>query len=368
MTGVQTCALPICFYVWDQQADKLVRKRIGIRGNSIEEREKTAKEIVEELNRRLKIGLVTNPIIEEETGISKKSSLKRALEFFLEIKSATLSGRSSETYTSCANTFLEFCNLNGVTDKHVGKFADELAHQYTDWIILQKKLSNKSHNKLKGFVSSFFNNMVKRKIVDNNPFAFIPSLPETTGMHRVFDASQIAQFKQLCLENEDLGTLFFASFIYYTFMRPHQEIRLMQVGDIRQTTVVVRETNAKTNRIRHVLIPPGLEILLQQHEVRRYPPHFYVFSYNGVPGIKAVSENYWWQRHVKYMKIMELFGNDYDLYGWKHTGVTALYRATKDLKLVQEQCGHTDIKQTVEYLRDLGVFYYEGQIQKMPTI
>lgn len=62
---------------------------------------------------------------------------------------------------------------------------------------------------------------------------------------------------------------------------------------------------------------------------------------------------------------MGLYGFDFNLYGWKHTGATALFKATKDLILVQGQCGHSDIKQTIEYLR---VLYYESQIEKFPTI
>jgi integrase len=81
-----------------------------------------------------------------------------------------------------------------------------------------------------------------------------------------------------------------------------------------------------------------------------------------------VYEKYWYNKHVPYIKAMSLYGKGYDLYGWKHTGAVALYKVTKDLKLVQEQCGHTDPKQTAQYLRDLGAFYYEGQIQAFPTI
>jgi hypothetical protein len=49
-------------------------------------------------------------------------------------------------------------------------------------------------------------------------------------------------------------------------------------------------------------------------------------------------------------------------------GVIALYKATKDLMLVKEQCGHSDISQTVQYLRDLGVFHYSNEINRFPEI
>lgn len=356
------------FKIWSEKREKLILKRLRAKGNTVESRLADAAELIESVNELLKSGMVLEALPLARKQPSQDFTVFEATTHFLGLKKKTLSTRSGETYQSNANTFLEFCQKDNLSDIQIRDFGSEQAHAYTDYIILEKKLSNKSHNKHKGFVSSLFNEYRRREVITKNPFKYIKKLPETTGKHRVFNAEQISTFKQLCSEANDDGTWFFANFIYYTFMRPHQEIRLMQVQDVGEKMIVVRETSAKMNRVRHVQISPGLEALLQLHEVRKYPGHFYVFSYGGKPGVKCVSENYWWQKHVKYMKIMELFGEGYDLYGWKHTGVSALYRATKDLKLVQEQCGHTDIKQTVEYLRDLGVFYYEGQINKMPVI
>ncbi|MBD2704777.1 hypothetical protein IC229_29355 [Spirosoma sp. BT702] len=62
------------------------------------------------------------------------------------------------------------------------------------------------------------------------------------------------------------------------------------------------------------------------------------------------------------------FPPGYDLYGWKHTGVIALYMATKDMKLIQQQCGHSTITQTDEYLRDLGLFLDYDILDTFPPL
>lgn len=358
----------VCFWVFSEKQARLVRKRISISGKTVEAREKLAEEIITELNQRLEEGVVFEPILAPISTIKRNYTIAEAVEHFLALKRKTLKARSAETYTSNSRTFLEFLDIHRMKKSSLKAFKSEHAHAFTDWILLDKQLSNKSHNKLKGFCSAIFNEFVRRKVIKDNPFSEIHVLPVTQGKHRVFSKAQISEFKHLCEENNDPGTWFFACWIYYTFMRPHQEARLIRIQDIGEKTIVVKETIAKTSRIRHVYIPPPLEAMLKEKDIRSYPPHFYLFSYNGKPGERVVGDDYWYSQHVRYMKKMGLFGQDYDLYGWKHTGVTALFRATKDLKLVQEQCGHTDIKQTVEYLRDLGVFYYEGQIEKFPPI
>ncbi len=65
---------------------------------------------------------------------------------------------------------------------------------------------------------------------------------------------------------------------------------------------------------------------------------------------------------------LKLTDRPYDLYGWKHTGVIALYQATKDVKLIQRQCRHSSLDQTDKYLRDLGLFLNDEQLSDFPAL
>jgi integrase len=365
----------VCFWVWSETHQKLVRKRITISGDSVRNREKQAAAIITEVNERLESGVVVDPLPienpkEETANVQphKNITIEEAIKHHLAIKAKTLKDRAYETYQSNARTFEEFLKSKSLLKKPLRNFGVDQAHAYADWILLEKKLSNKSHNKHKGFASGIFNEFVDREIIPKNPFKKIKKLRTTQGKHRVFSSAQIKEFRQLCVQHNDDATWFFVCFIYYTFMRPHEEARMVKVQDIGEKTILVTEINAKMSRVRHVMIPPPLEEMLQKRRIRDYPPHYYVFSHNGTPSPKLVGDSYWYRRHTKFMKLMGLYGFDFDLYGWKHTGATALFKATKDLMLVQEQCGHSDVKQTVEYLRDLGVLYYESQIEKFPAI
>lgn len=57
-----------------------------------------------------------------------------------------------------------------------------------------------------------------------------------------------------------------------------------------------------------------------------------------------------------------------ELYGEKHTGVIALYLVTKDMKLIQRQCGHTTTEQTDQYLSNLGLFLDYEQLSDFPPL
>lgn len=211
----------VCFWLFSEKAEKLVRKRIVISGPTVEDRIARANEKIEEVNFYLKKGLVANTVNKPSNSnlINKNVTIKQAVEHFLSLKEKTLKKNSFETYTGNANIFLEFLKIKNIEDSRVRDFQPEYAHAFTDWVLLKKRLSNKSQNKHKGFCSAVFNEFFRRKIITENPFSLIRKLTVTQGKHRVFSANQVEEFKRMCEDNGDDGTWFFACFIYYTFMR-----------------------------------------------------------------------------------------------------------------------------------------------------
>jgi integrase len=156
-------------------------------------------------------------------------------------------------------------------------------------------------------------------------------------------------------DNPDPQFWLFLNCIYYLFARPHEELRLVKIRHLFDKTLLINPDDAKDSENNHKIIPAPLEVMLQTLNIRTYPSHYYLFSKLGVPGPEPVGESYFYDRHRKMLQYLG-FPRGYDLYGWKHTGVIALYLTTKDMKLIQQQCGHASIMQTDEYLRDLGMF------------
>ncbi len=353
----------VSYYIWSQEKKKLIKKRIEITGDTLTERRAKAKEIIAQINHLLKNGAYTDPVSVEQVIKEAKTTadkvelltVEAAVEKGLAIICAPLEVRSAETYRSNANAFLYFAEKIGITEKKLTVITRDIAFQFSDYLIVDKKLSKKTHNKYTSFMHTLFVTLINRGYAKHNPFEKIPKFKTSSKQHIPFLADQIKEVVDYLKNNPNPQLWLFINFIYYTFSRPHQEIRLLRIKDIKEKTIVIKPEDSKNDDILHKRIPPPLEALLQAENIRSYPSHYYVFSRNGKPGPTPMGDNYFYMQHRKILTALK-FPEGYDLYGWKHTGVISFYLATRDIKRTQEQCGHKSLAQTDEYLRDLGLY------------
>jgi hypothetical protein len=315
----------VVYYIWSQTKDQLVRKRVEITGDTLEERKKKAKSIIQEVNKLLKAGYVVDPVQAEVEPEPVKpepvDTLMRATAYFLEVKKASLKANSHKTYRSSVKLFQIYLKENTLTRIRLDKFTPAQAFAYMDYVSTQLKLSNKSYNKHLGVLETLFNFYAQRQQIKANPFAGVKPLPERPGKHTAFSPDQIKRIREACELTEDHQLWLFLNFIHYTLARPQSELRLLRVGDILEKTIRIDSENAKNNRTAHVLIPPPLEKLIQQHRLREFPASYYVFTIEGKPGEKPAYEKYFYNQHRRILTLLKLTDKPYDLYGWKHTGV-----------------------------------------------
>lgn len=359
----------IRFNVWSEEKHKLVLKRVRVTGDTITQRDMDAKRLIKEITEVLEAGAFVDPLPEGavlQNG-KKKISLVVAMTEFMDDKKLTLKKNSVSTYEKWERYFLEFLVAKKYDEHMLDEFESSHATEMRVYALKTQKMGNKTFNSYKGFVSGIFNYHQPVYKVDNPITRTIKKLKEQTSKHVAYNNQQVKDYKAAC-EKLDLPELwFFVRMIYYLLCRPHEELRRMQIGDIKATQIFIYAEASKTGH-RSVMIPSALEEVFKEWKIRDLPPHWYIFSHGGRPGPTMVSKSFMYERHMKVMKVMGLEKSGYDIYGWKHTGTIALYIATKDLMLVKEQCGHSDISQTVQYLRDLGVFHYSNQIHKFPAI
>ncbi|WP_439554854.1 tyrosine-type recombinase/integrase [Dyadobacter sp.] len=356
----------VSFYVFSIKRNELVRRRRNVYGDSQKAKKESARIIIDEINTVLKAGGHIDPV--KKLRDSGEMPLATALAEFMKDKRLTLKEQSVKTYEKWSNYFVMFLSAYDLSKISLKDFNNEHAADMRTHALTVLKMGNKSYNTYKAFVSGFFIYSKPIYKLTSNPISeTLFNLPTKTSKHIAYNAAQIAAYKEAC-EKLDLPELwFFVRMIYYTFCRPWEEVRKMQVGDIKDDHIIIYADTSKTNH-RSVMIPPALEAIFSEWKIREYPPHFYIFSHGYKPGKTVVSHNFFYDKHRKVLDEMDLSKQGYDIYGWKHTGAIALYKATKDLMLVKEQCGHSDISQTVQYLRDLGVFHYSAGINLFPEI
>jgi len=365
------------YYIWDEQNEKLVRKRIIINSETKSQRLKEAKRITKEIDTLLQNGGVLNPISKSNTSetlnvnsnevfVNDSSSIQSAAMYFIDFQKTILKPRTFETYKTDINRFLNYLKIVESLNMPLKNFWDGMAMDFLDYLLIDLKLSNRSRNNVKGTLSTFFNFFVKRKLSENNPFAGIQKITQVASKHTAFSEKQVQAIKKLCKDDPQLWL--YINFMYYCFIRPRSELRLLKIGDIKEKTIVIRAENAKDNTTEHVMIPDALEVLIKKHKLRSYNETYFVFSENSKPGKINLGRDFFYNKHRRILEKLELQGNNYDMYSWKHTGVIALFQATQNIELVRQQCRHSDIATTQKYLRDLGQFVDYDQINKFPVI
>lgn len=365
----------VIYYAYSLTALKLVRKRVTVHGQTDADRRKDAASIIKEINQQLKAGATVDgeltpepePIVPATMSVAP-ATLGDSLDYFLDTKKASIKANSHKTYRSSIKLFRTYLTQHHMLRLRLSQFKTAHAFAYMDYVLTDLGLSNKSHNKHLGVLETLFNFYMQRQYIKANPFVTIKPLAERPGRHTAFTADQVAKVKQACELAQDQQLWLFLNFIYYTLARPQSELRLLRVCDVLEKTIRIDADNAKNNRTAHVLIPPPLERLIEHHKIRSYPGSYYVFTLEGTPGVKPVYEKYFYNQHRRILTLLKMTEQTYDLYGWKHTGVIALYKATKDIKLVQRQCRHSSLDQTDKYLRDLGLFLYDDQLDGLASI
>ncbi|MPR36904.1 tyrosine-type recombinase/integrase [Salmonirosea aquatica] len=356
----------INYYAWSQQQGKLVRKRVTINHPTAKERYAQAKIIIEAINTELRAGAIVEPIPIVEPEIRPTMELRKAVDFFLQSKSATVGRNTMKTYKKDLKVFLSWLELEQIDKIPLVDFDLQDAWAFSDFLD-QKRIAKKTYSNFIGTLRGMWAHLIERQIIDENPFLKIPKRKGGRSQHIPYQPWQVREFKRICLHVEQDEQLWlFVNFIYYCFLRPGAEARNLQIRHIKKKTIIVPGDLAKNNETEHVRIPAGLEALIEEYKLRSYPPGYYIFSTDGKPGPEPVNERYFYAHNRKILVKAGFTDQEYDLYGWKHTGVISLYLATKDIKLVQVQCRHKDISTTDIYLRDLGLFLDQDALDIFP--
>lgn len=361
------------YYVFDVLAEDLKRKRVVLNHKTAKERYDFAKETIKEIDKLLKAGGVLNkskvPTNKKDiTEVKPATLLTDAIEFFINFKRSIVQPNTLSNYNTDLNRFKIFLKKKNIESIKLKEFSAMKALNFFDYLITETTLSNRSRNNTTDTLSTLFAFYLERKIIAENPFENINDLPAPAKKHAAF-TKKMAKDMMKEAKSTTYGQLYlFLSFIYYTFLRPTKEVRLLKVADIKTNTLRINSTNAKDDETEHVMIPPPLRKIIDEYEITKYPDNYYVFSNDCVPGPKPVHKKYFYYRHRIILEKMGLLDDEYDVYGWKHTGVIALWEATQNMELIRQQCRHEDIGTTQKYLRDLGQFVDYDQINKFPEL
>ena len=365
------------FYAFSVDSEEKQRFRIRVKGGSETERINDAKIIIKTIKDAFKNGAYISKVKRKDDTstlpMADKITFKSSFEKYYNFVIQKLKPRSKETYKTWYNTVLSFFQEKGWDTFLISSIQKRHIRAFFDFLVERKGLSNKSYNDFIGFLSGFYNYMIDRGTVEVNLVkGFIKRLKVISGKHTPYTPQQAKSILNYFDSQNDQLSKVFLQFCYYTLARPREELRNLKVGDIGIDTIFFRPANAKSTETSYIVIPKPLEEILQEYKIRDYPSDYYIFSSNEnstfLPGPKPTYHKFFYLRIRKALKVLGLTDKDYDLYSWKHTAVCQLFIAGVDIESIRQQCRHSDVKQTIQYLKDLGMIRNSEVKDKFPEI
>ncbi len=153
---------------------------------------------------------------------------------------------------------------------------------------------------------------------------------------------------------------------YGTFLRPHKEVRLLTIGHFRKdfTEIHLSGTENKSGKVRVVFVAD----YIRDEIVSKFsglPEDTNIFSLHRIPHNQYYFNTAW--TRVWADATIKLKKNE-TIYSFRHSAAVHVYRKTKDLHLLQQLLGHSDMIVTLKYLRGLGEMDIEHLKHAMPEL
>lgn len=370
----------IVFYAWDITTERLVRKRVlkeEFKPLPFRDRTRFAARMIEEINYFLERGahIESEQQPKAERFNFSSYSLLDAIEYARQQKVTVEEIResTSDEYVSTITTVREFLQHAALPSGYKLRHVDHsFLVRYFDYLKQVRGVSNKTYNNRRMMLRAAFQVLIGRdpKLFGGvNPVDKIKMLKTDTRKHAAYTDQQMQAIAESCYRRGQPHLVLFMQFVFYTLARP-DEVRMLKVGHIRmpERRILFLAENAKTRIEEFVGIPDQLADIIERSGILAAPPEHYIFSTEPGhgPGPVVVSHSYFYKRirpHILRLGYYKINPN-YTLYSFKHSGAISLYKATRDIKLLQAQCRHKTLEQTNRYLRDLGLFQDFDQLNK----
>jgi hypothetical protein len=170
------------YYVWSERKNMLVRKRTEFKQPTKKERYDQAKNLIAVINEALREGRIIDEIVVPETEISKNTTLKNAIQFFVNSKRNTASKNTIKGYGKDLKVFEEWAENAGLLHTEIHKFGTKQVYLFSDFLDNKVKLdkdgnatkkigySKKTYSNFIGTLRTMWTMFTAREILTVNPF------------------------------------------------------------------------------------------------------------------------------------------------------------------------------------------------------
>ena len=178
-----------------------------------------ANTIIENINNKLHQGF--NPYQNENIGYT---SVVNAIVRILEYKQTYIRQRSFFTIRSYIKIFSDWLSKTNFSNIAIESFNFQHAIQFSDYLKINRKLANRSHNNYIKGLRTIFNELVEREYMIKNPFSKVKILPFEKRNIFAYSENEIKILKDYCLKN-DKRLWLVCQFEFYCAIRPAEMVK-----------------------------------------------------------------------------------------------------------------------------------------------
>lgn len=241
-------------------------------------------------------------------------------------------------------------------ERLVSNITPNMLHSY----LLNRYAScNTSYNTALRYVKCLFNLLVQLEHIECSPAIILKKRKAEASMNIAFEKDELFSLMSFLKEND--RTLYrVALLMFTTFLRPHQEIRLLKVNYFKWEEQLLVLPPRYTKNGKQVTIPLQQMVLEEFSYLKVKEKNDFVFG--------EVNPFYFstrWGKHVK--KAYPLKENQ-TLYSIRHTAAVEMYHKTKDVALIQRMMHHSSMEVTIGYLRSLNCNLAVATAEMYPSL
>lgn len=293
-------------------------------------------------------------------------SISEAFTEILNLKKAVTGKRTEVAYGSASKIFLDWLEVKNWLHLKPCVFDKYKAQMFLDYLLLERKISNRTHNNYLSILRTIFDSFFKRDYISVNVWKQFSKLkPKETNLS-FFNAQERKQIAEI-LTKEHYQLYCVALLIYYCYLRPAEIVRLKITDiDFVKNQIIVKGSQSKNGRTQIVVMHPSLVECLKGLDLDKFPPHYNVFATSKrlLPSSTEIAPTRIadaWRKNIKVK-----YNIDKNIYDFKPSGVSEALESGIHAREIQLQIRHHSLDQTQIYLDKISNIAGQVFREKMP--
>lgn len=291
-------------------------------------------------------------------------SVEKALGESLKDKLNTpLSDTYKRDLRSIHNSFIGYLKVNELAQPITGLSSNRISD-----FLKQYNTSGTNYMNKRRTLAVLFSFVVSRGYLSKNPVFETPRQKTKATLHDIYEQKQL-NLVLAYLKNNYPNLYLCCLLAYGCFIRPHREFRLLKRKHFNEdfTEIHLSGFENKSGRVRVVYIPDYVQLELKRLGISELKPDINLTSRLS----HSFNESYFslqWARAKRKLLKLGYVDSKHTIYSFRHTAAVNVYKKTKDLHLLQQLLGHSNMIVTLKYLRGLGVHNMEELKDVMPVL